>query len=572
MIQPKYVALTGLFADRVFRIPSYQRFYSWQWQQREDLFNDIRTLSSVAGTGHHFMATIVCHNTGDKASVGSTEYGVFEVVDGQQRITTLVILLRAVAKKLELGDDRKEVESLLVKRDGNLLLLQTNNANQALFNEYLRTGNVPKVNQVHTHADRNLQAGIIQCENFVDLWIKTGKGYLELLLLIKNRLGFVVYDTEDKCSVYTVFEVLNSRGLDVDWLDKCKSILMGRAFETATTQPAQTAAIQELESRWGNIYQRLAMFDVSGQEVLRVTASTRCDIDAGKPLSAEDSLAKLKGLSVSPDITQEITGWLFKTADALVQLEKNKHLGPVTGILHARVLAVAIMLAEQLNENEKVSCLDQWERVTFRIFGLLRKDSRTKVGDYVRLARKILRQEPSATTAKEILAGLKTLGADFPVDTSVEVGLTKQNCYYGFESECRYLLWRYEEHLAKQAGAAVNQELRAKIWEARTAAETIEHIYPQNPEAGGSWDGKLSPGEKLEQQVHRIGNLLLLPQALNSEASRKTFSAKKAAYAKSEGLRIVKEVVQKDDWRQTEIEEREAAIIAWAKTTWADLP
>jgi hypothetical protein len=114
----------------------------------------------------------------------------------------------------------------LVKRDGNLLLLQTNNANRALFNDYLRTGTVPKAIQVKTHADRNLQAGIIQSEKFVDEWVGTGKGFIDLLRLIKNRLGFVVYDTEDKRSVYTVFEVLNSRGLDVDWLDKTKGILM----------------------------------------------------------------------------------------------------------------------------------------------------------------------------------------------------------------------------------------------------------------------------------------------------------------------------------------------------------
>lgn len=266
MIQPKYVTLTGLFADRVFRIPSYQRFYSWQLKQREDLFNDIRTLSKVSGDGHHFMATIVCHDTGEKASVGSTEYHVFEVVDGQQRITTLIILLRAVAKQLTAGDDKKEVEELLVKRDGNLLLLQTNNANQTLFNEYLRTGKIPGRDDVKTHADRNLQAGIIESEEFVENWVGTGKGFLDLLRLIKNRLGFVVYDTEDKRSVYTVFEVLNSRGLDVDWLDKCKSALMGRAFETATTEPAQAAAIKELEAKWGNIYQRLAMFPCPGRK------------------------------------------------------------------------------------------------------------------------------------------------------------------------------------------------------------------------------------------------------------------------------------------------------------------
>jgi hypothetical protein len=572
MIQPKYVTLTGLFADRVFRIPSYQRFYSWQERQREDLFNDIRTLSKVSGDGHHFMATIVCHDTGEKASVGATEYQVFEVVDGQQRITTLVILLRGIAKQLSVGEDRKEVEELLVKRDGNLLLLQTNNANQALFNEYLRSGSVPQKNQVRTHADRNLQEGITQCEKFVKEWASTGKGFLELLRLIKNRLGFVVYDTEDKRSVYTVFEVLNSRGLEVDWLDKCKSMLMGRAFETAQTKPAQTAALQELEAEWGNIYQRLAVFPVSGQEVLRVTASTRCESDAGKPLSAEASLGAFKALCVTPANTQEVTHWIYKTADALVKLEEQRHLGPVADVLQARVLAVALMLAEQLSGDEKRRCLDQWERVTFRIFGLLRKDARTKVGDYIRLARSIVRKEPGATTQTEIFSKLKSLGETFPIDGAVQEGLAKRNCYEGFEVECRYLLWRYEEHLAQKAGGEVNQELRATIWEARSAADTIEHIYPQNPEAGGPWEGKLNAGETPDQHVHRIGNLLLLPKALNSEATRKGFAEKKVVFAKSEGLRIVKEVTEKADWRQAEIDEREKGILEWAKTAWADLP
>lgn len=571
MIQPKYVTLTGLFADRVFRVPAYQRFYSWQNKQRDDLFNDILTLAAISADGHHFMATIVCYDTKEKAAVGATEYRVFEIVDGQQRITTLVILLRAMAKKLADGEDKKEVETLLVKRDGHLLLLQTNNANQALFNAYLRTGAVPPKDQILTHADRNLRDGIIQCEKFVEEWISTGKNLLDLLRLVKNRLGFVVYDTEDQKSVYTVFEVLNSRGLEVDWLDKCKSMLMGRAFETATTDPARNAAIAELEASWGNIYKRLAIFPVSGQEVLRVTASTRCEGDAGKPLSAEAALTALKSLCDSPARTSEVSGWLYKTADALVKLEEQRHLGPVTDVLQARVLAVALMLAEQLSEQERTKCLDQWERVTFRIFGFSHKDARTKVGDYIRLARKVVRKEAGAKTIAEIMPALRQLGVDCPVDQSVDNGIVKKNCYEGFEDECRYLLWRYEEYLAQQAGAEVNKELRAIIWAERSAAETIEHIYPQNPVVPGPWDGKLQAGEAAANHVHRIGNLLLLPKALNSEAQRKSFSEKKDAYAKSEGLRIVREITEKADWTQADIEARENKIVAWAKTAWGDL-
>jgi hypothetical protein len=59
MIQPTYGVLQTLFADRVFRIPHYQRFYSWHTRQRQDLFSDLRKLAAQNADQHHFMATLV---------------------------------------------------------------------------------------------------------------------------------------------------------------------------------------------------------------------------------------------------------------------------------------------------------------------------------------------------------------------------------------------------------------------------------------------------------------------------------------------------------------------------------
>lgn len=72
MIEPRYGVLQNLFADRVFRIPHYQRFYSWRLRQREDLFSDIKKLATQKGDQHHFMATIVCHKTAETKSVGTS--------------------------------------------------------------------------------------------------------------------------------------------------------------------------------------------------------------------------------------------------------------------------------------------------------------------------------------------------------------------------------------------------------------------------------------------------------------------------------------------------------------------
>lgn len=571
MIEPKYQTLNGLFSDRVFRIPKYQRFYSWQKKQREDLFGDIRELAKKGEDRHHFMATVVCFRTREVKSVGSLEYRTYDIVDGQQRLTTLILIMKAIQKRLDEGDEKTDINKILVKGDGNLLLLQTNNSNQRLLNDYLRQGKQPAKAQVKTYADRNLREAIHDCEQFVSDWLEKAGDLMELLRLMRNRLGFVVYDTDDNKIVYSVFEVLNSRGLEVDWLDKSKSALMGRAFELAKSADAGAAKIEELHALWGNIYERLAMEPVPGQEVLRVAATIRLGDEAGKPLKAETALRKFREYCTEPEKTVTVSKWLQDTADKLVDLHSNRYWEPVVGILQARVLAVALKLTDALTDSERERALDQWERVTFRIYGLFRKDSRSEVGNYVRLATNLMNGTEGAKRYSEIMNSLRQLGNDYPIDRAVKEGLEKTNCYEGFAEETRYILWHYEEHLAKSADIQINKEIREAIWQERSASDTIEHIFPQSPEPGGAWDGKLKKHQRIESQVHRIGNLILLPQSLNEEARRQGFAAKKNIYATSEGLRTVKEIMREKDWRQQEIEKREKKIIEWAKTAWADL-
>ncbi len=195
-----------------------------------------------------------------------------------------------------------------------------------------------------------------------------------------------------------------------------------------------------------------------------------------------------------------------------------------------------------------------------------------RVGEYVRLATNVINKAKGAERYSEIMQALREIGRDYPVSEAVKARLAQQDCYDGFEEETRYILWRYEEHLAAQAGADINKELREEIWEERNASDSIEHIFPQSPEPGGAWDGKLNKGEEPENHVHRIGNLILLPQPLNEEAKRQGFAAKKNVYAKSEGLRMVKEVIAEKHWTQRQIEKRERKIIEWARNAWADLP
>lgn len=96
-LNPMHLKISAVLGGRLFRIPEYQRAYAWGKRQRVDLFNDI--LDVKRSGREHFMATVVALAK-DNRLIGADEYRTVEIVDGQQRVTTLVILLKAIEKNL----------------------------------------------------------------------------------------------------------------------------------------------------------------------------------------------------------------------------------------------------------------------------------------------------------------------------------------------------------------------------------------------------------------------------------------------------------------------------------------
>jgi hypothetical protein len=250
-------------------------------------------------------------------------------------------------------------------------------------------------------------------------------------------------------------------------------------------------------------------------------------------------------------------------------------LGPVTRILQARILAVALQSTKTLSEAQRRIALDQWERTTFRIFGLAGRDSRYKVGDYVRLADRVMNEDKATLGFDEIMQELRFLGVEFPTKQVAKEALAERNIYEDDPEMCRYILWRYEEHLADLEGrkATVDAQERNKIYSMR-ASESIEHIYPQNPEWDGPWPAHMvgTDGKKhdMSYETDRIGNLVLLPGGINSEIQRKGFTEKRLIY-KRHHLRQIDEIAKKRNWDLKAIEAREKKIVSWAAKAWRDV-
>ena len=193
------------------------------------------------------------------------------------------------------------------------------------------------------------------------------------------------------------------------------------------------------------------------------------------------------------------------------------------------------------------------KKTSFRIFGLCRKDARTGVGDFVRLASEI--QNNLDLSSDDISEKIRQIGAGYTID-EVADQVWNTDCYNGWEDELRYVLCRYEEHLAKQRGQTFDNEQWNRIWQ-ESAANSIEHILPQSKGSQHSWQKGVF--------VHRLGNLLLLPPRLNSTLGGKDPQEKADDYRQTGLLSAgdVAKTICKYGWDETQIEIREDEITEW---------
>jgi hypothetical protein len=465
-IHPQYLTLSKLLDGRLFRIPEYQRAYSWTARERQDLFGDIEKANSKGPAEGHFMAAVVGFRR-QKQVLGTDEYDVVEVVDGQQRLTTLIVLLNSI--KLALNEKDKSQAKLarelsdlldpLVKVEGDeLLLLQTNHDSSHHFATFLRKGTSEPSASAKTIADREILRAIEDCQEFVARWSLNGGTPSALAALLKNRLFFLLHEIEDEKSVYTVFEVLNSRGLDVSWFDRLKSILMGAAFELK--QANQQGLIDDLHTIWRDIYTVIGLRQGLNTEALRFAATLHVAEIPNRPLSEQDSVAELRYTALSAKKIRELALWLLRVTQACDVVTANPRLNAVTRISQARLLAIAIHLREDIGEKDRAALLARWEKVSFRIYGMLGNDARTRVGDYVRLAWRVVNEKLSAPV---IHKAIREIGDEFKIADAVDQ-LRNSNCYEGWQSELRYFMFRYEEHLAREQKLNFSNEQWEKIW------------------------------------------------------------------------------------------------------------
>ncbi|MEO6202458.1 MAG: DUF262 domain-containing protein [Nitrospirales bacterium] len=220
------LTLKDIFDDgkRQLSVPDYQRGYSWENEQRNDLMGDIQQIRSQKH--RHFTGTVVASKQGDS--------NCFDLVDGQQRITSLVILISCLLRATrqdglsEIAETSlEEIERIYLwsgVQEGNTRYqLKLGSIRDPLFHELLLQGQL-KNEQVKNKADQNIVDAVVQFDD----WLKELKDdeLSAIFLAVTNKLGFLLYAPEQDAEIGIMFEVINNRGKPLSELEKIKNYLI----------------------------------------------------------------------------------------------------------------------------------------------------------------------------------------------------------------------------------------------------------------------------------------------------------------------------------------------------------
>jgi uncharacterized protein with ParB-like and HNH nuclease domain len=537
----------------VYQIPEFQRDYSWKKEHWEDLWNDIWGLSDYVDEPEdsHYLGYLVIKN----ALSQSKTIDEYEIIDGQQRITTLsLMILAAIAILLELGDLERAEElkktyigiknKVTLSTEAKLKLNRNNDEYYATrlsaLYEYERI--IPD-----SFSNKQLKKGFTYFKDKIKgvSEFKDTSKLVEFIELSAHKIVFTVMTVSDDVKAYKLFETLNARGVQLSSIDLLKNYL----FSTAGNR-----YLEQMKKRWATLTKLIEKDDILN-DLLRYYWNSKYDYVEKKNL-----FKVIKREITKPDQAFDLVQQLQNIASLfkaikdldLSQWSNNKELVETLedfNLLGATQPYPFVFLAEKhfTKSADLKKVLDFVNVLTFRhskIGGLVANDLEKF---YEQLCKKM--NSDSTITVEQI--------RDFFLEKQI-IPSDKQfiSAFEGksFDSStgkklARYILAKIDHHL-------YNSSI-----DYNSSKTSLEHIAPEN---SNDWD--LPPVE--QAYIHNIGNLCLLDKDRNNNM-RNTFDAKKEAYQNC-AWQSTKDVFKEasSQWGADEIQERAESLVQIAVEIW----
>ncbi|WP_120905780.1 DUF262 domain-containing protein [Helicobacter pylori] len=565
--------LDGVVEKGVFEIPSYQRGYAWQERQLKDFWNDLEHVSKL-GDKFHYMHSLTLRELENEL-----ESSAFEIIDGQQRLATSLILLGLLAKITQHKDpkyDSMNLEPILSYKYYGL-----SEAFRAIMGEERDLERF----QTSFYAKNLIEAYEFFQEKIRNLPNTTLNKLLDALT--KKMLFNAVELNDNRIDPFSSFETINNRGKDLSTLELLKNRLHFVAHKICNGQKLETLQ-KEINNTYTIIYYDLRSFEDDHLEsflkhfvayyygenskfkerLLNTAFDAHKKYTHNTPFSDEyDKIDELLFyLSYSSkvwyflhtlddeELRIEITPKMRDLLDKMRRLNalSNDAFLPLLLSLLTIQLAVRSGSERHYTTKELEGLLEYLERFGFLIYGVA-DGKNTAKNEWIESAFRAFKAY-KLWEDKRAIEDLPTLEKNFfkgkysGLELLEEYIHSKKNVekWYQWGKALNYLLYEYE--LYHNPETTLNFD---------SSIESIEHILPQNPDQG--YSAKEKSWAKNPHIVHALGNLLLIPKNANSSLSNKPFEEKRKEYLK--GSYSEKEVAKNASFGVVEIQERSEKLL-----------
>lgn len=523
-----------------YEIPPYQRPYAWEAANVEQLLNDVRD-AQAAHDEEYFIGSLI--------TIEKKKGELYEVVDGQQRLTTLNLIFAKLREHLEDSYARADLENRvrlprLNAADESPPRLSIRQKDQAFFIRYAIGGekvpeqllaqldvdeDKPKLNMVENLAaiDRFL-TGMTQSD------IRQFKDYL------LSNVYVVVVSTQSLKSAYRLFNVLNARGVQLSNADLIKNKLFG-ALDGGKGS-------QELEERWLELEGEIGL-----ERLDTFLGHHRVSVQATKAQkSLHEEYEPLIKASASPFVFMDELIASAKNYKRIMNLNgEGAGLRRLLASLHRAAFDdwIPALLAFFNKPVEGLSTLDfvsLLEKITYQNWV-------RRLGFTARQT--VYYQVISAIQGGKNASDIKTIVVEKA--NNEEFSQLVDGDIYG-RPFAKALLLRLEEYSQDES-----------VTKTYDGAITIEHILPQT--ATNSYWTQRFTDDLQKLWVHRLGNITLLSGIKNAQARNWDFDKKKANYSKKQSqvsFDLTKAVMVQTDWNLAVLTARQKTLTDLAKQIW----
>ena len=268
----EHESLTKVMDEKSFAIADYQRPYAWGGKQLDDLWGDL----DLMGSGEHYAGTLVLRRTDiQKVTSAGESLWEHEVVDGQQRLTTITILLSRLLRVLHtLGDladtdlaegvdeAKRQIRSLIRINLGGVTEPRLKlGVDLASFWRDHVIGDMPAPSK-RLAAEQRLLDAVAFFDQRIDALLDatdpamSARRLLDLRRRITSGLKLLVYEVGSTAEVGVIFETLNDRGRSLTTLEKTKNYLLYLASQLPDERGHKLS--DRINERWSGIFKNLA--------------------------------------------------------------------------------------------------------------------------------------------------------------------------------------------------------------------------------------------------------------------------------------------------------------------------